>query len=538
MENVYVFGHRNPDTDSVTAAIALSYLKRRLGINAIPAILSSVNKETKYALNYFGIKEPMFLNDVKLKIKDLDYSKGYMAPTDYSIYDAYLKMTEEGISKIPIVDKDKHILGIVGMKDIAEACLNGDYSNVDTYYKNVLSAIGGTKITKYDNAIKGRLIVPGHRSTTFINEIKLTKNDIIITGDRYSILEYAINVPVKLIIMTNGEEIKPELLKIAKTNKVNIISTKYTTLDTINKFNFCNNVTEIINTKKIHTVNENDDLSSFITSAEKTKYTYYPIVDNNKKCLGIIKYANVGYRNKKKVILVDHNSYEQSAIGLDEADILEIIDHHNIANIGTSHPINFRNMPVGSTNTIIYLMYKENNVKIPKDMAGLMLSGILSDTLILNSPTTTNIDKDAVNNLARIAKVDYKKYGFDMISYGTKLTGKSKEEILYNDFKRYPTDTGTIGLGQIYTTNISDVEKDKKAYITMLNNVANLNEYKFVALFVTDIIKNGTYVYFSDEGKEILSKAFNVEEMEEGTYLPNVLSRKMQVLPAILDIMN
>ena len=538
MENVYVFGHRNPDTDSVTAAIALSYLKRRLGINAIPAILSSVNKETKYALNYFGIKEPMFLNDVKLKIKDLDYSKGYMAPTDYSIYDAYLKMTEEGISKIPIVDKDKHILGIVGMKDIAEACLNGDYSNVDTYYKNVLSAIGGTKITKYDNAIKGRLIVPGHRSTTFINEIKLTKNDIIITGDRYSILEYAINVPVKLIIMTNGEEIKPELLKIAKANKVNIISTKYTTLDTINKFNFCNNVTEIINTKKIHTVNENDDLSSFITSAEKTKYTYYPIVDNNRKCLGIIKYANVGYRNKKKVILVDHNSYEQSAIGLDEADILEIIDHHNIANIGTSHPINFRNMPVGSTNTIIYLMYKENNVKIPKDMAGLMLSGILSDTLILNSPTTTNIDKDAVNNLARIAKVDYKKYGFDMISYGTKLTGKSKEEILYNDFKRYPTDTGTIGLGQIYTTNISDVEKDKKAYITMLNNVANLNEYKFVALFVTDIIKNGTYVYFSDEGKEILSKAFNVEEMEEGTYLPNVLSRKMQVLPAILDIMN
>ena len=246
----------------------------------------------------------------------------------------------------------------------------------------------------------------------------------------------------------------------------------------------------------------------------------------------------MGYRNKKKVILVDHNSYEQSAIGLDEADILEIIDHHNIANIGTSHPINFRNMPVGSTNTIIYLMYKENNVKIPKDMAGLMLSGILSDTLILNSPTTTNIDKDAVNNLARIAKVDYKKYGFDMISYGTKLTGKSKEEILYNDFKRYPTDTGTIGLGQIYTTNISDVEKDKKAYITMLNNVANLNEYKFVALFVTDIIKNGTYVYFSDEGKEILSKAFNVEEMEEGTYLPNVLSRKMQVLPAILDIMN
>ena len=538
MESVYVFGHRNPDTDSVTAAITLSYLKRKLGMNASPVILSSINRETKYALNYFGIKEPPFLNDVKLKVKDLDYSKGYMVPSDCSIYDAYQKMVAEGISKIPVVDNSKQLLGIISMTDIAKECLTGEYSKIDSYYKNILTAIDGEKITKYDTIIKGRLIVPGYRSTTFINEVVLKENDILITGNRYSIIEYAVKSKVKLIIVTDNLEVKPEQLKEARKNKVNIIKTKYSSLDTIKKFNFCNNVSTIINTTKIHTVNENDDLSSFINSAEKTKYTYYPIVDNHNKCLGIIKYANVGYRNRKKVILVDHNSYEQSAIGLEEADIIEIVDHHNISNIGTTHPINFRNMPVGSTNTIIYLMYKENNVKIPRDMAGLMLSGILSDTLILNSPTTTNIDRDAVNNLARIAKVGYKKYGFDMISYGTKLVGKTKEEILYNDYKRYPTDSGTIGLGQIYTTNIEEFEKDKKGYIDMLNNVASINEYKFVALFVTDIIKNGTYVYYSDEGKEILTKSFNLSEITEGTYLPNVLSRKMQILPAILDIMN
>lgn len=538
MESVYVFGHRNPDTDSVTAAITLSYLKRKLGMNATPVILSSVNRETKYALNYFGVKEPSFLNDVKLKVKDLDYSKGYMVQGDCSIYDAYQKMVTEGISKIPVVDKSKQLLGIVSMTDIAKECLTGEYSKIDSYYKNILTAIDGEKITKYDTIIKGRLIVPGYRSTTFINEVTLKENDILITGNRYSIIEYAVQSKVKLIIVTDGLEVKPEQLKEARANKVNIIKTKYSSLDTIKKFNFCNNISTIINTTKIHTVNENDDLSSFISSAEKTKYTYYPIIDNHNKCLGIIKYANVGYHNRKKVILVDHNSYEQSAIGLEEADIIEIVDHHNISNIGTTHPINFRNMPVGSTNTIIYLMYKENNVKIPRDMAGLMLSGILSDTLILNSPTTTNIDRDAVNNLARIAKVGYKKYGFDMISYGTKLVGKTKEEILYNDYKRYPTDSGTIGLGQIYTTNIEEIEKDKKGYITMLNNVASINEYKFVALFVTDIIKNGTYVYYSDEGKEILTKAFNLDEITEGTYLPNILSRKMQILPAILDIMN
>ena len=537
MEKVYVFGHRNPDTDSVTSAISLSYLRRKQGMNTIPVILSSINRETKYALNYFKTKEPIFLNDVKMKVKDLDYLKDFMAELDSSIYEVYNKMSKENISKIPIVDKNKKIISIISMNDIANESLNGNYSKIDTTYSSILNTIDGLKVLKYDNLIKGRLIVPGYNSTSFIEEVKLNTNDIIITGNRYNIIEYAVKSKVKLIVVTDNLEIKEEQLKIAKENKVNIIKTKHTCLDTIKKFNFCNTISTIINNNKVISINENSDLSTFISLAEKTKYTYYPIVNNNDKCLGIIKFANVGYNNKKKVILVDHNSYEQSAIGLEEANILEIIDHHNLSNIGTNHPINFRNMPVGSTNTIIYLMYKENNIKIPKDIAGLMLSGILSDTLILNSPTTTNIDKDAVNNLSRIANVDYKKYGFDMISYGTNLQGKTKEEILYNDFKKYPTNSGIIGLGQIYTTNISEIEKDKEEYITMLNNVAKINEYKFLTLFVTDIIKNGTYIYYSNEGKEILEKAFNIE-LKQGYYLDGILSRKMQILPNILDIMN
>ena len=537
MEKVYIFGHRNPDTDSVTAAITLSYLKRKQGMNAIPVVLSSINRETSYALNYFNVKEPMFLNDIKLKVKDLEYSKNYMVTENTSIYESYKRMEKEGISKIPVVDKQKKILGIVSMKDIAKDCLGGNYSKIQSSYKNIIDAIDGESILKYDNIIKGNLIIPGYRSTTFINDIKLKKSDIIITNNRYSIIEYAATSKVKLIIITNGVEIKPEHIEIAKQNKVNIIRTKYASLETIKKINFCNDVGTIINTRKVHTVQEEEDLSDFINDAVKTKYTYYPIINKDKNCLGIIKFADVGYHNKKKVILVDHNSYEQSVIGLNEADILEIIDHHNISNIGTTTPINFRNMPVGSTNTIIYLMYKENKIKIPKDMAGLMLSGILSDTLILNSPTTTRIDKDAVNNLAKIAGVDYKKYGFDMISYGTKLINKTKEEILYTDYKKYPTEEGKIGLGQIYTTNIQDIEDEKQEYLDMLNDISKNNEYKFVALFVTDIIKNGTYVYYSEEAEPILSRAFNVE-MKQGCYLDGILSRKLQILPQILDVMN
>ena len=537
MEKVYVFGHRNPDTDSVTAAITLAYLKRKQGMNTIPVVLSSITRETTYALNYFNVKEPMFLNDIKLKVKDLEYSKNYMVTENTSIYESYKRMEKEGISKIPVVDKQKKILGIVSMKDIAKDCLSGNYSKIQSSYKNIIDAIDGESILKYDNIIKGNLIIPGYRSTTFINDIKLKKSDIIITNNRYSIIEYAATSKVKLIIITNGVEIKPEHIEIAKQNKVNIIRTKHASLETIKKINFCNDIGTIINTRKVHTVQEEEDLSDFINDAVKTKYTYYPIINKDKNCLGIIKFADVGYHNKKKVILVDHNSYEQSVIGLNEADILEIIDHHNISNIGTTTPINFRNMPVGSTNTIIYLMYKENKVKIPKDMAGLMLSGILSDTLILNSPTTTRIDKDAVNNLAKIAGVDYKKYGFDMISYGTKLINKTKEEILYTDYKKYPTEEGKIGLGQIYTTNIQDIEDEKQEYLDMLNDISKNNEYKFVALFVTDIIKNGTYVYYSEEAEPILSRAFNVE-MKQGCYLDGILSRKLQILPQILDVMN
>ena len=538
MDSIYIFGHRNPDTDSVCAAISLAYLKRKLGFNAIPAILSSINQETQYALRYYGIKEPIYLNDVKLKVKDLDYSKGYMVPADYSIYDTYDKMASIGISKIPVVDKYKKIIGIASMRNIAYACLNGDYAKIDTNYINIINALNGEKITKFDNLIKGRLVVPGEKSITFANEFKLKENDIIISANQHGIIDYAIKCRVKLIVVTNNSEIKKEQLALAKENKINIIRTKYNYLDTINRFKFANNVLTIVDTEKIHVVSENDDVSSFIAEADKSRYTYYPIIDSKERCLGIVKFANVNYNHRKKVILVDHNSYLQSAVGLEEAEILEIIDHHNISNTGTNKPINFRNMPVGSTCTIIYLMYKESGVKIPKNMAGMLLSGILSDTLILNSPTTTKVDKMAVNELVKIAKVDYKKYGFDMIAYGTKLNGKTKEEILYNDFKKYPTNNGTIGLGQIYTTNILEVEREKEEYLKMLDKVEVTNEYKFVALFVTDIIKNGTYVYFSQGGKDILIKAFDLETLKEGEYIKGILSRKMQILPAILEVMN
>ncbi len=534
MEKVYIFGHRNPDTDSVTAAITLSYLKNKLGMNTVPVVLSSINNETKFVLDYFKVPVPIFLNDVKITIKDLSYKKNYTILKDQSIYDAYIKMEKAGISKIPVVDGEKNLLGILSMKDIARFEFIGDYNKIDTYYDSILTVIDGKEIYKCSDIITGNLRVAGYRSSTIINEEKIEENDIVIVGDRHSIIEYAINRGVKLLILTGNHELKKEHLKMAKQNKVNIISTPYDTLTTAKKFNFANNVITIVNDDKVLCIEENASLSDFIAIANKTRYSYYPVISSNNKCLGILRYSDVGYNNRKKVILVDHNSYEQSAIGLDEAEILEIIDHHNIGAIGTNMPINFRNMPVGSTNTIIYILYNENKIKIPKDMAGLMLSGILSDTLILNSPTTTEIDKEAVKALSKIAKIDYKKYGFEMLKAGSSLKEKTKEEILYTDFKIYPVLDDKIGLGQISTLNVEEIMSEKEEYIKLLNDISNHNGYRFVILFITDIIKNGTYCLYSDEAGDIIKRAFKLKSIDQGVFLKDIISRKKQILPKLM----
>lgn len=536
-EKVYVFGHRNPDTDSVTSAIALAYLKNKQGINAIPAVLSSLNLETKFALNYFKVPEPIFLNDVKIKVKDLKYTKNYTINENESIYNAYYKMEKAGISKIPVVDQNKKMLGIVSMKDIAREQFSREYDKVDSLYSNILDVIDGNSLLKYDDTIQGNLIVAGFRSATFIEAINLGPDNILIVGDRHSIIEYAIESKVKLIIITGNHEIKNEHLKLARKNKVNIITTNLNTLQTTKIFNLSNCVKTIIKDTDVLCIDENEDLNEFIKIANKTRYSYYPVLGRNEQCLGILRFSDVGYDNKKNVILVDHNSYEQSAVGLEEANIIEIIDHHNIGTIGTNMPIAFRNMPVGSTNTIVYRLYKEAGVTITKEMAGLMLSGILSDTLILTSPTTTEIDVEVVKKLSKIAKVDYKKYGFEMIKAGTTLRGKTLEEILYTDFKTYTVSDKKIGLGQIMTTNIEEVEEKIDEYVDLLNKVAENNDYYFVNLYVTDILKNGTYVIYSKNAENVLAHAFNINEMKQLTYLDKVVSRKKQILPVIMSEM-
>lgn len=534
MEKVYVFGHRRPDTDSVTAAITLSYLKNQLGVNAVPVVLSDINNETKYVLDYFKVDTPKYLNDVKVKVKDLNYSKKYFITDKTSAYQGFLAMTEAKIHKIPVVDEAQHLVGILSMGDIAEDQLSNELHHLKASYDNILEVLNGSALTRFDEEIEGEAFVASYKSTTIIETIKIDRSSIVIMGDRHSVIEYAVNNKARLIILTGGSNIKPEHIEIAKANKVNIIKTDYDTFKVTRIFNLCKYASEIVSVKNVLCIKDLDDVKEFISIANQTKYSYYPVINKDEKCLGMLRLSDANEVKRHKVILVDHNSYDQSVVGLEEAEIMEIIDHHNIGTIGTSMPINFRNMPVGSTNTIIYQLYNENLIPIPKQMAGLMLSGILSDTLILKSPTTTDLDRTVVTELSNLLGIDYKEYGINMLKAGSSVKGKTPYEVLYTDFKIFPLGDRKMGIGQITTTNAEEILSNKEAYIDLLNQVSMENDYYFTALFITDIIENGSYILYSNEGASLLRSAYGLRTIQEGTYLPNIVSRKKQVVPNIM----
>ena len=533
-EKTLVFGHRKPDTDSITASISLSYLKNQLGENTEPRALGSLNKETKYALNYFGVEEPDYLNDVKLQLKDINYHKDLILDEKETIYDGYKYMLKEGLTGIPIVKGERDFVGLLTMKDLSRAFLNADDNKIFTSYDNIIKVLNGSKISKVDEEIKGKLLVGAYETDTFKKNIELDKEIILIVGDRQEIIEHAISSGVQLIVIAGNGNIKESLIKEAENNQVNIIRTPYDTYHTSKLISLSSYLKTMVCSYNPTKFEQTDYVDTILDINNKLRHTNYPVVDKDNKCLGLLRITDLSDKKPKKVILVDHNEKIQSAEGIEEAKVLEIIDHHNIGSVTTDAPINFRNMSVGSTCTILYTLYKEKNVEIPKHIAGMMLSGILSDTLILKSPTATPLDREAVVELAKIAEVNYEEYGMDLLKAGTSLEGMSIEDVLYNDFKLYTVNDNTFGVGQFFTMNFDDIKKDMDKYLNVLNEVAEANNYNLVALYVTDIIRNGSYILYNKKGEEIITQSYD-KLLSQGEFIENCVSRKKNVIPLIMD---
>lgn len=536
MRSTYVFGHKKPDTDSICSSIAFSYLKNELGYRCEPRTLGSLNNETKFVLKTFGLKEPKYLHDVKLQIKDLQYKKNCYLNELASINDGYLYMKENQLSGLPIVDSNRKLTGLVTLKEIAKELIEGEFSNLNTCYDHLLKVLKGSEVLRFDDEIKGKVKAAAFRSSTLLQTVPLGPDDILIVGDRHSILEYAVNSKIKLVIVVGDLDIKDEHIEIAKKNKVNIIKTPYDTYTTTKLINLSNYLKTVSFSNVPISFELNDYYTQFEEVASKYKHTNYPIVNQKKECVGLIKVSGIIEKNPKQVILMDHNEKEQSVDYLEEAQIIEVVDHHKLDPMATNMPINFRNMAVGSTCTICYSIFKENNIEIPREIAGALLSGIISDTLLLNSPTTTDRDRIALKELEKIAKVDSFEYGKNMFRAGSSLVGKTKEEIIFTDFKQFNMGDDFIGVGQVTTTDVTLILDELDEYVKQINEIAQEQNYKIVVLLITDVINNGSYIIFNDESEGIIEEALG-KSIRQGDYLKGVVSRKKQIIPKLMEVL-
>ena len=537
MEKTYVFGHHNPDTDTVCGAISLSYLKNKLGMNTEPRVLDAINKETEFVLNHFKVNAPKYLDNVKVQIKDIVYHKDYCMKGTVSIKKVYDFLIDKEITGLPIVNDDGTYLGLITSKMILKKLLGVALTHVTTSYDNVLEVLEGKEILRFNDEIDGEIIANEIDSDFEKEVVESGKNSVFVISNK-DLIESTIKNKAKNIIVIGSFDIDKKLLEEAKKNKINIIRTELEVFKAL-KFISLTNYASVFCAKETVVVNENGYYDDFVDLSRKLRHNNYPVVDDDNKCLGLLRLTDLENVNRKHVILVDHNESAQSITGLSQAEILEIVDHHKIGDLTTSLPINFRNMAVGSSNTIIHQLYKENNVKIPSDIAGLMLSGILSDTLILKSPTTTELDVEVVNDLSKLAGVDYEKYGFYMFKAGTSLEGKTKQEVINTDIKTFTYgDDVKYAVSQIFTLDFDSIKKDMEGYISLIEDMAKENGFKFIVVVITDIIRNGSYFIFTKSGKEVLESGYGLKDIEQGVYIDDQVSRKKQVVPTLITGLN
>lgn len=534
MALTYIFGHKNPDTDSVCASIALSYLRNELGGKTVPKVLGDLNNETKFVLKYFKVDVPSYLNDVKVRIKNIKYDKKAFIHEKASIDSAFKLMQKENITAIPLVDDKRILTGYVTLKEIARYLINGNKEHIHTTLDNIIETLDAKVVMRFDDKIVGNMMVVGMKSTAFHEQVSLSSDDILIVGDRYSILDYAIDSKVKLIILPFNSGIDAKLVDKARANKINIIETSLGSYQISNKILLSNYIKTINTNSDPVTVHNDDYYSDFKQMTHKINHTNYPVINNKGECLGLIRLTGPNSYDKQKVILVDHNNLAQSVDGIEEAEILEIIDHHNLGAIGTTVPINFVSRPVGCTSTMIYDMFVEHKVTISRAIAGILLSAILSDTLLLTSPTTTEDDKFAAVKLSKIARVDMDKYGIEMLKAASSIKDMSIEGVIKSDFKSFNIDSKLLGIGQVMTMDVEYIEENMDAFISRLNRMAS-EEYSIVVLFITDIIKKGSYVLFNEKAANVVKDSFGLKNVYEGVFIPKIVSRKKQMLPSIMS---
>ena len=530
---IYVFGHRTPDTDSICSTIAYVHLKRRLGIeNVIACRLGKINKETSFALDYFGADEPILINNMRMKLRDLDLHHPVELGADEPLKKAWdvLRGKESGSRLLPVLGEHGRLTGIISITDITRIFMEPyDEEMLHKYevsFDNLLKILQGKLVHgnyKYDN-LCGSVFI----GSAVENDGYVCNKDILITSRVETARYYANERDIGCVILTDDYyPIEPEKARSA------VICVKHSLLKTTSLLNQAISCRSIMKTDRFEMFSTEAEIEDITEIMKTSSHRNFPVVDKTGRLFGIISRRHVIDYERKKVILVDHNEATQSVDGLDQAQIIEIIDHHRIANIETQKPLYIRAEPVGCSSTIVYSLYKEHGIVPEKKPAGLMLSAILSDTLMFRSPTCTARDISAAKELAQIAEVDMDDYGSKMFLAGTNLADYSPEEILAIDRKQFSVGTYLLYISQVNTLDIDAVLSKKDELIEAMDQFVAKTTCDLCLLMVTDLFRGGSELLIAGKAKELTIKAFDTPMDCEHIYLPDVVSRKGQVVPKL-----
>ena len=538
---VVVIGHRNPDTDSICSAIAYAELKNKTSdLVCEPRRAGKMNQETEFVLKKFGVKPPRMCTDVNPKIRDVDYREMPGIPGSTSLRRAWEIMRDQQIDTLPVTSADNELEGVITVKDIATANMDvfdtGILAKSRTSFKNILETLDGTMVVGRESDI----CTTGHirigTATPEMLENTVEKGDIVILTNRYESQLCAIEKEASLLIICNGSKVGRTIQRIADETGVSIMTTPVDTYAAGKLISQCAPISYYMTRDDIMKFTLVTPVADVTRVMAKVRHRYFPILDEDGKYCGMVSRRNIINLQKRRIILVDHNEATQAVEGFDQAEILEIIDHHRIGSLETDGPVYFRNQPVGCTATIITQMYDENGVEIEPKIAGLLLAAILSDTLVFRSPTCTPIDVAAAKRLAKIAGVDIDEFALEMFEAGENLAGKTAEEVFLQDFKVFMCGDVRFGVAQgSYMTrkNLTAAEALLKPYLEEARNKQNVED---IYMLLTDVPKEESVVICNGRyAAEVLTDGFDTQPAADASWtLPGVVSRKKQFIPALM----
>lgn len=536
---VYVVGHKNPDTDSICSAIAYANLKREItGQEYTARRAGQINEETHYVLQRFGVDAPPLLANVKLQVKDMDIHKIEGVAPNVSIKDTWTKMKENNVKTIPIL-KDEELVGVISTGDIATSYMEVYDSRIlaeaRTQYKNIIKTLDGTLITGNDHGYftKGKVTIAA--SNPDLMEEFIEKDDLVILGNRYEAQACAVDIDASCLVICQGAQVPPALIRKAEEQSIVIISTPHDTFTVARLINQSIPVKHFMTKTPLVTFRMSDYVEDIKDVMTKKKFRDFPILDRHGRFKGFISRRRFMDVSKKKVILVDHNEKSQAVDGIEEADIIEIIDHHRLGNIETMGPVFFRNQPVGCTATIVYQMYEEAKVKVTPTIAGLLCSAIISDTLLFRSPTCTEVDERTAKKLAKIAGIELENMAQEMFRAGSSLCGKTADEICFQDFKQFTVNDIVFGVGQINSMNREELQEIKEVLVPYLPKVLETHSLQMIYFMLTDILDESTEIICCGHGaRSYIADAFDLPEDAERIILKGVVSRKKQLIPTLV----